>query len=130
MTKSNRYLIDTQIFIWLMESNKRLASKHVALLKNPKINIYISIASVWEMVIKQSLGRLKIPVDLEGDIQKTGFRVLPIEIPHVLGLKNLPNFHKDPFDRMIIAQAKKERLILITSDEEIAKYKVPGTMLV
>ena len=125
-----RYLVDTQIFIWLMEGNKRLASKHVALLRNPKANIYISIASIWEMIIKQSLGRLKIPVDLEGDLQKTGFRVLPVEIPHVLGLKNLPNIHKDPFDRMLVAQAKKENLKLITSDKKIAKYKVPGTMLV
>lgn len=125
-----RYLIDTQIFIWLMESNKRLTSNYVALLRNPKTNIYISIASIWEMIIKQSLGRLKIPSDLEGDLQKAGFHVLPIEISHILGLKTLPHIHKDPFDRMLVAQAGKENLRLITSDKKIAKYKVPGTMLV
>jgi len=119
-----RYLIDTQVFIWLMEDSKKVSPGIRTLLQDPSINVFISIASIWEIVIKQAKGRLKTPKDIERTIHAVGFNVLPIEVSHVLGLKRLPDHHKDPFDRILIAQAKIEDLTLITSDQKIWKYKL------
>lgn len=120
-----RYLIDTQVFIWLMEDNRKVSPEIRTLLQDPSINVFISIASIWEIVIKQAKGRLKIPKDIEKSIDELEFRVLPIEIFHVLGLRKLPNYHKDPFDRILISQAKVEKLTLISSDKKIWQYDLP-----
>lgn len=129
MVKSNSFLIDTEIFIWGMEKSSKLSSKVRLLLENQENQIFISIASIWEMVIKGGKGKLKLPKNIEEDIEVAGFKILPIEVPHVLAVKELPNYqdHKDPFDRILISQAKVENLTLITSDPKIWKYKI--TML-
>lgn len=119
------YLIDTHIFIWLMENNKKVSPKIKTLLQNPSANVFISIASIWEMVIKQTKGQLKIPKDIEGGIESSGFVILPIEISHVLETGKLPLHHKDPFDRILISQVLVEDLTLITADPKIWKYKLP-----
>lgn len=119
------YLVDTQIFIWLMEDSKKLPAKIKTLLQDPN-DVFISIASVWEIVIKQTKGSLKTPADIEGGIKEAGLKLLGIEISHILGLKNLPLYknHKDPFDRILISQTKIENLTLITSDPKIWQYKI------
>ena len=119
-----RYLIDTQIFIWLMEDSKKVPPEIRTLLQDSSINVFISIASIWEIVIKQAKGRLKTPEDIEISINKVGFKVLPIEVYHVLGLRRLPDYHRDPFDRILTAQALAEDLTLITSDKKIWKYNL------
>lgn len=116
------FLIDTNIFIWAMERSKKLSSKIRFILENPSNTIYISVATVWEIVIKQAKGRLKTPTDIEEGIRKAGFLLLPIQISHVLRIRTLPLHHKDPFDRMLVAQAQVENLIFISSDEKIWKY--------
>lgn len=118
-----RYLIDTHIFIWWME-NTRLSDKLMSLLNDPANRVFLSVASIWEMVIKKAKGRLKIPRDIEGGVKTSRFMVLPIEISHVLGVDKLPHYHHDPFDRILISQAKAERLTLITSDPKIRKYNL------
>lgn len=126
MLESNIFLIDTEILIWGMEKSPKLSVKIKALLENTENQIFVSAASVWEIVIKKAKGRLKTPDDLEGGIKEAGFKFLPIGISHVLGVGKLPNFkdHKDPFDRVLISQAKAENLILITSDPKILRYKL------
>lgn len=119
------YLIDTHIFIWLMENNKKVSGQIKALLQSPTVDVFISIASVWEMVIKQTKGKLKIPEDIKGGIRSSGLTILPIEISHALQTGKLPNYHHDPFDRMLISQTKIENLTLITADPKIWKYKIP-----
>ena len=119
-----RYLIDTQIFIWLMEDSKKVPPEIRTLLQDSSINVFISIANIWEIVIKQAKGRLKTPEDIEISINKVGFKVLPIEVYHVLGLRRLPDYHRDPFDRILTAQALAEDLTLITSDKKIWKYNL------
>lgn len=119
------YLIDTHIFIWLMENNKKVSPQIKVLLRSPSVNVFISIASIWEIVIKQTKGQLKTPKDIEGGIESSGFTILPIEISHVLETGKLSNCHNDPFDRILIAQAKVENLTLITADPKIWKYKTP-----
>ncbi len=118
-----RYLLDTHVFIWWMEKNKRLPDKLMNLINDPQNEVYLSVVNVWEIVIKNAKGKLKSPKDIKGGIQKSSFVLLPIDINHVLEVEKLPDIHKDPFDRILIAQAKVENLTLITSDEKIWKYK-------
>lgn len=119
------YLIDAHIFIWFMENNKKISPRIKTLLQNPSANVFISIASIWEMVIKQTKGQLKIPKDIEGGIESSGLLILPIEISHVMETGKLPLHHKDPFDRMLIAQALAENLTLVTTDPKIWQYNLP-----
>ena len=120
----NRFLIDTHIFIWSMEKNKRLSEKIFNILKNPQNSIYLSVATVWEMVIKVKRRKLKMPENIEAVINAAGFHILPIEINHVLNVRTLPSHHFDPFDRILIAQSMIENLTLITSDPKIWQYKI------
>ena len=120
-----RYLLDTNIFIWWMEGNSRLSKDIFNLLNNPQNQIFLSVASVWEIVIKKSKNKLKTPKDVEGGIKISGFTLINIEISHVLGIEKLPMYHNDPFDRIIISQAKTEDLTLITTDKKIWKYDFP-----
>jgi len=124
MVSNKGFLLDTQVFIWWMEKNPRLSNELFKLLNDPQDQIFLSVASVWEMVIKKGKKKLKSPKDIEGGVKASGFSTLHIEILHVLGVEKLPSYHKDPFDRILIAQAKIENLTLITSDQKIWKYNI------
>lgn len=124
MAKSNGYLLDTQIFIWWMEGGSRLPAKIKSILQDPKQNVSVSVASVWEMISKQQKGKLKTPYDIEGGIRAAGFRLLSIEIAHVLEVRVLPFYHKDPFDRLLIAQARAENFTFVTADAKIRQYSL------
>jgi len=124
MASNKGFLLDTQIFIWWMEKGSRLSNGLFKLLNDPQNRIFLSVASVWEMVIKKGKKKLRTPKDIEGGVKASGFSTLPIEILHVLGVEKLPSYHKDPFDRILIAQAKIEILTLITSDQKIWKYNI------
>lgn len=122
--RSKGYLIDTHIFIWLMEKSPRIQKDLFIHLQNPHIPVFLSIANIWEIVIKRSKKPLRVPKDLMRSIKATNLLILPIEARHVLGIEKLPLHHKDPFDRILIAQAKAEDLTLITHDKKIWKYDV------
>ena len=119
-----RYLLDTHIFIWWIEKNKRLSKDIFNLLNNPQNQIFLSVASVWELIIKKAKKKLKTPKDVQGGIKASGFIPINIEMLHVLDLEKLPMHHNDPFDRIIISQAKIEHLTLITADKKIWKYNL------
>lgn len=118
-----RYLLDTQIFIWAMEENKRLSQDTKSKISDPNNKIFVSVATVWEIIIKKRKG-LKVPRDIPAGIQQSNFVLLSIDINHVLEVEELPGIHKDPFDRILIAQAKTENLTLITADPKIWKYNI------
>lgn len=118
------YLLDTHIFLWWLGGDKRLIKKVREEIENSQKNIYLSVASVWEMAIKISLGKIKLKNSLEKTIKRSNFEILNVELEHILTLDKLPNYHKDPFDRILVAQAIAENLILITDDKKIKKYKV------
>lgn len=122
MAKSKGYLIDTHIFIWWMDGGDRLATEAKNVLQDAQQEVFISVASIWEMVIKKQQGKLKAPTDIEKDIKLAGFMVFPIELSHVLKVTDLPLYHKDPFDRLLIAQATVENLAFVTDDIKIKKY--------
>ncbi len=116
-----RYLLDTHVFIWAMEENKRLPRDIKSKISDPNNEIFVSVTTIWEIIIKKRKG-LKIPKDILGGIKKSNFVLLSIDINHVLEVEKLPGIHKDPFDRILISQTKVENLTLITSDEKIWKY--------
>lgn len=119
-----KYLLDTHVFLWWME-NKRLSSKLMDLLNDPENEVYLSVVNVWEIVIKNAKGKLKSPKEIKEGIQSSGFLVLSVEVSHALEVAKLPDYHNDPFDRILIAQAKAEDLILITADKKIWQYNIP-----
>ncbi|KKQ85568.1 MAG: PilT protein domain protein [Candidatus Woesebacteria bacterium GW2011_GWB1_38_8] len=121
----NKYLIDTQVFIWWMEESGRLKKGIKDILLNPQEIIILSAASVWEMVIKIKIGRLKLPHDWKDTLHKSRLEILPINLQHIYAVETLPLYHKDPFDRILIAQAKVEGCTLITEDPKIKRYKIP-----
>lgn len=118
------YLLDTHIFIWWMTNSSNLSPKVRALIADPESEMYLSLATIWEMTIKLGNNKLQLPVDWRKTLEKSNFVILPIKLKHIFDLGKLPRIHKDPFDRMLVAQAISENMILITDDEKIRSYKV------
>ena len=124
-----KYLLDTHAFLWFVTDNDKLSSNARSIIKNSNNEVYFSAASAWEMSIKVRLGRLTIEEELEPFIIKqlseNNFSTLSITIFHSIYTSKLPDIHKDPFDRMIIAQSQVEDMPLISKDKNIEKYKIP-----
>ena len=119
-----RYLLDTHIFLWWLADDKKLLEKPRELIKNPDNQIFISVASAWEMSIKSKIGKLSLKTTIHDCFEGSGFLVLDLLLTHVLELDKLPPYHQDPFDRILIAQSKVENLILISDDMKIKKYDI------
>jgi len=117
-------LIDTQAFIWFFEGSSRLPAPVRTFMEN-KSNLVVSIASFWEITIKTSLGKLTIPENISGLMDKAlsnGFKILPIKREHLIALSNLDLIHRDPFDRIIIAQSIAEDMPLVSCDDVFKQY--------
>ena len=99
-----------------------------ALLQDETIDVRVSLASLWELAIKTGLRRLTLPADLLGFFRRqlmlTGFEMLPIELEHVVAVRDLPLYHRDPFDRLLIAQSRLEGLSLVSRDRHLEAYGV------
>jgi len=117
-------LLDTHILIWALENNPALSEKARNAITTGRNMVFVSLASVWEISIKKSTGKLKVPDNLLEELLSHRFSLLNINAEHAQLAGALPLIHKDPFDRMLIAQAKIEKLILISNDPLIAQYKV------
>ena len=119
-----KVLLDTHILLWWLGDPLQLDEKELRLLKDPRNTIYVSSVSAWEISIKKALGKLKAPDNLEEAIRASDFQVLPMTIAHATGFEKLPNYHDDPFDRMLISQALCEGLTFLTHDQRIKQYDV------
>jgi PIN domain nuclease of toxin-antitoxin system len=119
-----KLLLDTHVLFWALFESNKLNLKTQEALNNKNNLIFVSIVSLWELQIKQSIGKIVLPDNFFNLISKTKHEVLSIKVTHIEQLKNLPLIHRDPFDRMLIAQAIAEELDLMTCDEEIIKYPV------
>lgn len=119
------YLLDTHALLWWLEDDSTLSIEARKIISNPNNLIFVSPINTWEITIKKALGKLKAPDNLEEIILQYGFAHLPINIKHTLFIENLENFHEDPFDRLLIAQAIVEGLSIITRDAKIIQYNVP-----
>jgi PIN domain nuclease of toxin-antitoxin system len=120
-------LLDTQAFLWFVAGDARLSSRARRAIEEARGEWWLSAASVWEMSIKASLGRLTLPAPVSEYIAekvRQGLRVLSVDWPHAAAVERLPFHHRDPFDRLIVAQAQTERLRIVTKDRRLRKYGV------
>jgi PIN domain nuclease of toxin-antitoxin system len=119
-----RFLLDTHVLLWRLEDPRQLSKAARKVIRDGSNLVYISAAVAWEIAIKKAIGKLDAPDDLEDVMEANRFLPLPITISHALAVKSLPGHHRDPFDRILIAQALHEGLCLVTRDSEIARYPV------
>ncbi|HLK56821.1 MAG TPA: type II toxin-antitoxin system VapC family toxin [Chthonomonadaceae bacterium] len=123
-----RILLDTHIFIWWDSTPDQLSAEARRLCEDADNTLVLSIASVWEMQIKYQLGKLSLhkplPDLIRSQQQTNGLELLPVQLEHVYALSSLPPHHKDPFDRLLIAQARTEGLALVSMDAAFQQYPV------
>lgn len=123
-------LLDTHVLLWAAAGSKRLSRKSRALLEDADNTLGFSAASIWEVVIKSGLGRDDFAVEprrLRRGLLDAGYRELPVASEHALAVRDLPPLHRDPFDRILIAQAAAEGATLLTADPTVARY--PGRII-
>ncbi len=124
-------LLDTNAFLWWVTDDDKLSKTSRSLIGNPENMIFFSVVSAWEIVIKYQLGKLPLPEPAKSYIPKRvehyDFILLVISMRDVLEISNLPNHHKDPFDRLLIAQGRIKNLPIVTADE---KFKLYGTEII
>lgn len=121
-------LLDTHLLLWAAAEPERLSQNAVKLINDPKNTLFFSAASIWEVVIKNSLNRPDFKVDpylLRRGLIENGYLELSITVQHTLAVGHLPELHKDPFDRILVAQAESEGILLLTVDALIAQYTAP-----
>jgi PIN domain nuclease of toxin-antitoxin system len=116
-------LLDTHVLLWWLADDPTL-SDDIKDTIDTETNIWISAATLWEIGIKEALGKISAPADLADRIVHSGFRELPIRFDHATAVGRLPMIHRDPFDRMLIAQASCEDLTFVTRDPRCLKYEV------
>jgi PIN domain nuclease of toxin-antitoxin system len=123
-----KLLLDTHLLLWAAGQPKKLSKSARALIEGSENELFFSAASLWEIVIKRALGREDFKVDarlLRRGLLDNGYSELPIGSEHVVAIENLPPHHKDPFDRLLIAQAQVEGITLLTFDPVVSKYPGP-----
>lgn len=119
-----RFLLDTHVLLWWLDDSPELGPRCKELIADQRNQIYVSAATTWEISIKKALGKLEAPDDIDSIVEDEGFSKLPISLYHGQLAGSLPMLHRDPFDRMLIAQAQAEGLILMTSDTNIGLYNL------
>jgi len=114
-------LLDSHIILWWLADDPRLSAKARRLIERAA-EAYVSAATTWELALKASLGKLRMPQGFVETVEAEGFLHLPIQPVHAMAVKELPWHHRDPFDRLLVAQAKIEKLRLLTADHRLASY--------
>ncbi len=121
-------LLDTHAFLWWIDNNPKLSSRAREIISDAGNAIFLSAVSGWEIAIKTRLGKLTLPGDLErfiaDQLAANAFSGLPIQLSHALHVYTLPAIHRDPFDRILVAQSQLEDMPILTADLQIAKYPV------
>ena len=123
-----KYLIDTHTFLWIIEDNKNLTDKVRTIYIDNSNEIYLSVASIWEMAVKISLNKLSIRGQLVKFIDRhaieNNIRLLSIQPHHIFSIEKLPFHHRDPFDRLLLSQCLQEKMYLLSKDKEFDKYGI------
>ena len=117
-------LLDTHIVLWWLNDSPDLPTPNRQALTDTTNVCFVSAATIWEIEIKRALGKLSIPESYSDALTRQGFRELPISWAHTCALRSLPPIHRDPFDRMLVAQAISDDLVIVTRDEAIRRYEV------
>ena len=121
----SRLLLDTHAALWWLDDDARLSASTREAIGDASNEVYVSSASLWEIAIKTSIGKLEVDDDLPAILEEEGFGELPVTNKHAWESRLLPMHHRDPFDRLLVAQAKAEELTLVSGDPEFAAYGVP-----
>jgi len=123
-----RALLDTHTLLWWVTNDPQLSQPVREIITNSDNTLYLSVASSWEIIIKYNAGKLPLPEPapqfIESSLKVNGFESLSIELHHILQIHQLPNYHRDPFDRILIAQSQVENLLFLTIDYQIKRYPV------
>lgn len=119
-----RLLLDTHVLLWWLANDPSLVREAKTAIADPGCAVFVSAATAWEIAIKQALGKLEAPSDLERQIELNRFEPLSITIAHAYSAGTLPRHHDDPFDRMLVAQALTEGLTIVTRDPRLGPYGV------
>lgn len=122
--KATRLLLDTHVVLWALIDPGQLDATCRGMIEDGANEVYVSAVSAWEIEIKRALGKLDAPDDLEEQLQAARLVELPLRVAHVRVLRRLPPLHRDPFDRMLLAQAAAEQLTLVTRDGRLGAYGV------
>ncbi|MBT4088762.1 MAG: type II toxin-antitoxin system VapC family toxin [Deltaproteobacteria bacterium] len=120
----SRYLLDTHTFLYCLFGVDKLSPGCKDIITDPENDIFVSSVNLWEISIKKSIGKLQAPEDMVSIVEEKGFLGLPISLEDGQSILDLPLLHKDPFDRMLIVQAKNNKLTIITNDKVIPTYDV------
>ena len=118
-------LLDTHVLLWWLDDHPLLSEEARVAISDGRNLVFVSAATIWEIRIKQALGKLDIPEDFQRALEGESFEMLDITFAHAYAVGDLPDHHRDPFDRMLIAQAGVEGLTLITRDARFSQYRVP-----
>ena len=118
-------LLDTHVLLWWLDANPTLSEKAKSTIADGNNLVFVSAAVIWEIRIKQALGKLEIPSNFRQILDRQPFEMLSITAEHAHAVGDLPTHHRDPFDRMLIAQATIEHLTMVTRDTIIKEYKIP-----
>jgi PIN domain nuclease of toxin-antitoxin system len=118
-----RLLLDTHVFLWWRSDAPELGARARKAISDAQNDVFVSAAASWEIVIKRALGRLEFDGTVEAALAEEGFAPLPVLVRHSDGVALLPDIHRDPFDRLMIAQALTERLTLVTADPFVMRYQ-------
>jgi PIN domain nuclease of toxin-antitoxin system len=123
-----KLLLDTHAFLWWVAGDPQLSERVKDLIADGSNQVFFSVASAWEIVVKASLGRLKLEDDLktflDDQLEANAFEVLQIHLRHALAIASLPDLHRDPFDRMLVAQAASDGLAILSADPQVHGYPV------
>ncbi|MFO7708306.1 MAG: type II toxin-antitoxin system VapC family toxin [Desulfobacterales bacterium] len=118
-------LLDTHVLLWWLDDHPALSKPCRSAMADGSNLVFVSAAVIWEIRIKQALGKLKIPSKFREVLDQQPFNWLPITVEHAHAIQILPAHHRDPFDRMLIAQARVEGFTMVTHDAVFRKYKIP-----
>jgi len=117
-----RILLDTHLLLWWLDGSPSLTGQARALISDPGNTVFVSAVSLWEIWLKESLGKLRLPPDFETKLARESFESLPLTAAQARQVALLPWHHRDPFDRMLVAQAQVENLVLLTTDDRVTAY--------
>jgi len=118
-------LLDTHVVLWWLDDYPSLSKKARMSISDGKNSVFVSAAVVWEIEIKKALGKLEIPSNFRQTLAQQAFEMLPVTVEHAYAVGDLPTYHRDPFDRMLIAQARVEGFTVVTRDTIFGRYKIP-----
>ena len=125
---SSPLLLDTHILVWAISASDKISSRARRAMSRPAASLTVSIISVWEIILKHQAGKLLLRSSLSEVLDlmfyRSPWRILPVTSEHLTALAALPTLHKDPFDRLLVAQAQHEDLTIVSTDEQVSKYEV------